>query len=169
MSPERTLGYFAHVRDAMAYWGALVLLTPDGDPSELFYTEPVHLNRLTHQLLGPRADAYVIERVLLKPLLEQAGHGAASALCFDDPAVLQRRLRLPVPAAVLAPPEAAHRAGSWRFQTIPDGDRREGCWVQPETGDAVIRALQEAAEGMAPFGLRDPFRQLRAAMTEIRT
>lgn len=169
MSPERTIGYFAHVRDATAYWGALVLLTPDGDPSELFYTEPVHLNRLTHQLLGARADAYVIERVLLRPLLEQAGNGATAAVCFDDPAVLQRRLRLSVPAAVLAAADATHRAGSWRFQTIPDGDRSEGCWVQPESGDAALQALKEAADGMAPFGLRDPFRQLRAAMTEIRS
>lgn len=169
MALERTIGYFAHVRDAMAYWGALVLLTPDGDPSELFYTEPVHLNRLTHQLLGARADAYVIERVLLKPLLEQAGNRATAVLCFDDPAVLQRRLRLSVPVAVLAPAESAHRAATWRFQTLGDGDREEGCWVQPETGDAVVQALREAAEGMAPFGLREPFRQLRAAMTEIRS
>jgi len=168
VSPERTIGYFAHVRDAMAYWGALVLLTPDGDPSELFYTEPVNLNRLTHQLLGPRADAYVIERVLLRPLLEQVGNGATAAVCFDDPAVLQRHLRLAVPVAVLAPKEAAHRAGAWRFQTIPDGDHAEGCWVQPESAETALQALAEAAAGMAPFGLRDPFRQLRAAMAEIR-
>ncbi|MGH9885872.1 MAG: hypothetical protein ACREBE_10105 [bacterium] len=168
MSPERTIGYFAHVRDAMAYWGALVLLTPEGDPSELFYTEPVNLNRLTHQLLGPRADAYVIERVLLRPLLEQV-NGATSVVCFDDPAVLQRHLRLPVPAVVLAPPDSVHRAEAWRFQAIPDGAHAEGCWVQPDSAEIALQALADMAAGMAPFGLRDPFRQLRAAMAEIRS
>jgi hypothetical protein len=165
---EPLIGYFAHAREAASAWGALVLMTPDGDPVDLLYTEPVTLNRLTHRLLGPRVDGYLVASVLLQPLLEQAG-ARLSLLCFDDPAVLQRRLRSDVPVAVLAAREAAHKDGAWIAESVPSGNGHDRTWwLAAETHGAALAALKQASAAMAPFGLLDPFQQLRAAMAEMR-
>lgn len=165
---EPLIGYFAHVREAASAWGALVLMTPEGDPVDFFYTDPVTLNRLTHRLLGPRMDAYLVARVLLQPLLEQAG-GRLSLLCFDDPAVLQRQPRFDVPVAVLAAREAPHKDGAWVAESVPSGNGHDRTWwLAAETHSAALAALEQAVAAMAPFALLDPFQQLRAAMAEVR-
>lgn len=160
------IGYFAHVREAATAWGALVLVTPDGDPVDFLYTDPVTLPRLTHTLLGPRLDGY-LGRLLLEPLLEQAG-AALSLLCVDHPALLQRRFGFEVPAAVLAPRDAPHKDGAWISETVSNGTGHDHTWwLASETYSTALAALQLAASSMAPFGILDPFNQLRAAMAEV--
>jgi hypothetical protein len=165
---ERLIGYFAHAREVATAWGALVLVTTEGDPVDFLYTDPVTLSRLTLRLLGPRMDAYLVGRVLLEPLLEQAG-GRLSLLCFDDPAVLQRRFEFPVPVAVLASGEVAHKDGAWAAETVPLGNGHDQTWwLASDTRSTAVAMLKQAAAAMAPFGILDPFQQLRAAMAEVR-
>jgi len=165
---EPLIGYFAHVREAASAWGALVLVTPEGDPVDFLYTDPVTLNRLTHRLLGPRMDGYLVARVLLQPLLEQAG-SRLSLLCFDDPAVLQRRFAYLVPVAVLASHDVPHKDGAWIAETVPSANGHgQTWWLASETRAAALAALKQTAAAMAPFGILDPFQQLRAAMAEVR-
>jgi len=161
------LAFFAHVREDATYRGALVVVTTDGDPLDFVYTESVTLSRLSQRLLGPRVGGYMIERVLLPPLLEQAGAGVM-LLCFDDPALLQRRVRLPVPCIVFAPGDAAHRAGAWVTETVRAGDAPpETCWLPPQHREPATRSLEVALADMAPFSVREPFAQLRAAIAEL--
>ena len=162
------IGYVAHVKEELTYRGAIVLVSLEGDPADFIYTEPVTINRFMQRLLGPRMEGYVATRVLLEPLL---GHmdGSASLVFFDHPAVLQRRLSLEVPAVVLAPADAPHKQGIWISEKLDgSGEDPLTCWVSPEHRTAAVALLREAAAGMAPFSLREPFRQLRSAMAELR-
>jgi hypothetical protein len=164
---EGLIGYFVHRREAATSWAALVLVTPEGDPVDLLYTDPLTLSAFTRRLLGSRVDGYLVARVLLAPLLAQTG-GRLSLLCFDDAAVLLQRLDCAVPAAVYAPGEAAHKPGAWARETLAVNGADQGWWLAPATADAAVRALQGAAAAMAPFGILDPFQQLRAAMVELK-
>jgi hypothetical protein len=166
--PDPLIGYFAHVREAASAWGALVLVTGEGDPVDFLYTDPVMLNRLTNRLLGPRLDSYLVTRVLLAPLLEQAGHRLA-LLCFDDPAILQRRLDSDVPVAVFAARDTTHKEGAWIAESLPSNNGHDHTWwLAPQTCSAALAALKQTAAAMAPFGILEPFNQLRAAMAEVR-
>jgi hypothetical protein len=166
--PDSLIGYFAHVREASSAWAALVLVTPEGDPVDFLYTDPVALNRLTNRLLGPRLDGYLVTRVLLAPLLEQAGH-RLSLLCFDDPAILQRRLDSDLPLAVFAPHDTTHKDGAWIAESLPSNNGHPHTWwLAPATYSAALAALKQTAAAMAPFGILEPFNQLRAAMAEVR-
>jgi hypothetical protein len=164
---EGLIGYFVHRREAAVSWAALVQVTPEGDPVDFLYTDPLTLNGFTRRLLGARVDAYLVGRVLLGPLLAQAGEGL-SLLCFDDPSVLLRRLEPKPPMAVFAPRDAAHKAGAWVAETVAVGNGDQNWWLAPETADAAVRVLQQAAAAMAPFGILEPFAQLRAAMVELK-
>jgi hypothetical protein len=165
-SADETIAYFAHKKQANAYLGALVVVSFEGDPVDFAYTDPVTLNRFSAQLLGARADGYMISRVLLEPLLKQVK--APSLVCFDEPQVLLRRPVGAAPSVVFAPGDAAHKDGSWSFHEPGNGSRPpEGFWVSPGDDSTVTARLRTAAAAMAPFGLREPFRQLRAAMGEL--
>ena len=108
----------------------------------------------------------MISRVLLEPLLKQVK--APGLVCFDEPHVLLRRPVGGPPSVVFAPADAAHKAGPWTFQKLGNGaGPAEGCWVSPAGDASVAGKLQKVAAAMAPFGLREPFRQLRAAMGEL--
>jgi hypothetical protein len=163
---DETIAYFAHQKQGNAYVGALVVLSYEGDPVDFAYTDPVSLNRFSMQLLGVRADGYMIARVLLEPLLKQVK--APGIVCFDEPHVLLRRPNGGPPSVVFAGADAAHKDGAWSFHALATGaGPSEGCWVAP-TGDASVAGrLQKAAEAMAPFALREPFQKLRAAMGEL--
>jgi hypothetical protein len=165
---QTLVGYFAHAREAATAWAALVLVTLEGDPVDFLYTEPVTLNAVAHLLLGARVDAYLVEKVLLEPLLQQAA-GRVSLLCIDDPQVLQRRFVHDVPVAVLAPADVTHRHPSWWAEQGPGANGNgTSWWVAGEAGATAMAALRAAAAAMAPFSILDPFRQLRAAMAEVR-
>jgi len=158
------LGYVAHERDASSCRGALVVLTLDGDPLDLVYTDPVPLGRLVETLLGPRLDAYLLARVLVAPLLAQARE-RPTLLCFEEPRLLLRRLSLDLPAVVLAEPDLPHRPDCWRPRQL--GAEREAVWLGADSNGFPLGVLEEARRGMAPAGLREPFRQLRAAMAAL--
>jgi hypothetical protein len=164
---EGTIAYFAHQKEGATYLGALVVVSFEGDPVDFAYTDPVTLNRFSQQLLGARADGYMIGRVLLEPPLKQVK--APGIVCFDEPHLLERRPPTQTPAVVFAAAAAPHKEGHWSFHTVKNGSQAaEGCWVSRANKDAgVLAKLQEAAAAMAPFGIRDPFRQLRAAMAEV--
>jgi len=162
------LGYVALERDGSACRGAMVVLTVEGDPVDLVYTDPVAISRITEGLLGPRLDAYLLARVMMEPLTSQARE-KPSILCFDEAGLLLRRLATEVPAVVLADAEAAHRADYWRLGHVGGrGGGREPVWVDAASRDGgPLALLDEARRAMAPFGLRDPFRQLHAAIAAL--
>ena len=54
---DPVIAYFAHAKEGSTYWGALVLVTPEGDPLDFIYTEPVTLSPFMLRLLGARADS----------------------------------------------------------------------------------------------------------------
>ena len=163
---EGHIAYFAHFGDGSSYWGALVLVTPEGDPTDFVYTEPVILNGIMTRLLGPRTNAYVVSRVLLQPLLGQLAEPPA-LVCFDDPVLLGRRLDTTVPVAVLAHPDSPHRHGVWAPVRL-DGEAGLTCWLRPESREEVLELVREMVTSMAPFHLHEPFRQLRDAMEELK-
>ena len=163
---DETIAYFAHQKQGNAYVGALVVVSYEGDPVDFAYTDPVTLNRFSLQLLGARADGYMIARVLLEPLLKQVK--APGVVLFDEPHVLLRRPAGGPPSVVFAGADAAHKDGAWSFhEPVNRAGPTEGYWVSP-AGDASVAArLQKAAAVMAPFALREPFEKLRAAMGEL--
>jgi len=163
---EDTIAYFAHQRQGATYLGALVVVSLEGDPVDFAYTDPVTLNRFSLHLLGARADGYMVARVLLEPLLKQVK--TPGMVCFDEPRLLERRPLDEPPAVVFAPPDAAHKEGVWSFHTLENGTpKAEGFWTTGAKAVGVLPRLQHAASGMAPFGIREPFQQLRAAMAEV--
>lgn len=163
---EGTIAYFAHQKQGATYLGALVVVSFEGDPVDFAYTDPVTLNRFSLQLLGPRADGYMIAHVLLEPLLKQVK--APGMVCFDEPHLLERRPAILPPAVVFAAADAPHKEGHWSFHTVKNGSQGpESCWVSRPKDAGVAAMLQEAAAAMAPFSLREPFRQLRAALGEV--
>jgi hypothetical protein len=163
---DETIAYFAHQKQGNAYVGALVVVSYEGDPVDFAYTDPVILNRFSLQLLGARADGYMISRVLLEPLLKQVK--APGVVCFDEPYVLLRRPVAGPPRVVFARADAAHKDGAWSFHELATGaGPSEGCWVAPAGDASVAVRLQKAAAVMAPFALREPFQKLRAAMAEL--
>jgi hypothetical protein len=163
---DERLGFFVFRRDEATYQAGLMVASLDGDPLDFVYTEPVTLSRVSLRLLGPRADGYVVERVLLPPLLEQAGSGLR-ILCLDDPAILQRKVRLGLPCAVLAPPSSAARRGAWVQEGVGPG--AEGTWWVPQDArEAAVEALRGALAGLSPDEVAAAFAQLRAAMAEVK-
>jgi hypothetical protein len=164
---DARLGYFAHERDGATFRGALAVLSLEGDPVDLVYTDPVSVSRLTQALLGPRLDAYMLARVLAEPLLAQAKEKPA-VVCFEDARLLLRHLRLGVPAVVMADPDAPHRETGWRLEQIGNGAAdRELLWVAQQGQKATVALLEEARRTMAPFGIREPFRQVKAAIAAL--
>jgi hypothetical protein len=162
---DARLGYFAYQKQGATYTAALVVVSAEGDPLDFAHTDPVALNRFSLQLLGARADGYMVARVLLEPLLRQVATPAV--VCFDDAQVLQRRLVLDQPAIVFAARDAPHKDSHWAFQTLGAARSSEAFWISRGTEPSVVRRLQHVATAMAPFGLREPFVQLRAAMSEL--
>jgi hypothetical protein len=160
------VGYFVHQRNKENYWAALSVLNLEGDPEDFFYTEPVTVNRFMQQLLGPRLDAYVMGRVLLEPLVAQVKQ-PLSLVLFDDPSILQRRLPLTVPAAVLAGPDSSHRDSVWVPEALDGGAPPLSFWVTPQSRKAATDLLRQLAAAMTPFPPDQPFRQMRAAMAEL--
>lgn len=166
LGAEGTIAYFAHQKEAATYLGALVVVSLEGDPLDFAYTDPVTLNRFSQQLLGARADGYMIARVLLLPLLKQVK--PPGILCFDEPHLLARRPPTEGPAVVFAGADAPHKEGCWSFHSVKNGSLPpEAMWVARTKDAGVVAKLQEAASAMAPFSIREPFRQLRAAMAEV--
>ena len=114
-SAEETIAYFAHQKQGSAYLGALVVVSFEGDPVDFAYTDPVTLNRFSAQLLGARADGYMISRVLLEPLLKQVK--APGLVCFDEPQVLLRR---PVGGAAERRVRAGGRGAQGGIVVLPE-------------------------------------------------
>jgi hypothetical protein len=160
-TPDPVVGYFVHLREASTFWGALLLLNDEADPVDLVTTEPVSLGAVHALLLGPRAEGHVLARVLLPPLLKQAGTRPGLIL-FDTPVVLLRRLDLPVALGVLAPSDAAHMPDWWTWV------EHSGVWVPSHGSDAALVAIENLAKVMRPFTLDEPFSRLRAAVGELR-
>lgn len=145
-----------------------MVLTMDGDPLELVYTDPVGLSPMTERLLGARLDAYLLARVMMEPLLAQVRE-SPTVLCFEEAGLLLRRLAAAVPAVVLADSDAPHRRDYWRLgQVGGKADGREPVWLDTASSDGrALALLGEARRAMAPFGLREPFRQLHAAIAAL--
>jgi hypothetical protein len=161
------VGYLSYARDGGWCWAALVVMTAEGDPVELVYTEPLVVGGLQRQLLGDRLDAYLLSSVLLPPLLDRL-QSRPAFLCCDQPAVLQRRLPGGIPALVFAPGDAFCNAAAWTMRPGPAEGNGERWWFSRHGGQRWPAVLDDAVDAMAPFGIRDPFKQLHAAMAELR-
>jgi hypothetical protein len=163
---EPLLGYVAHVVEGGSYHGGLLAVTLEGDPVDFVYSAPLSLTHLQRILLGKRADAYVIAKVLAVPLFEKVQEKPV-ILLFEEPSLLGRTVSLRTPAAVLAPSTAASKKGEWQW--TPDGNAPEsGAWLQAASAAQTAALLKKARAVMAPIDLKEPFRQVRDAIAEMR-
>jgi hypothetical protein len=152
----------AQVSDSHTYVGGLFVVGPEGDPLDFAYTEPVTLSPLERFLLGKKADAFVLTRVMLPALIAQTKVQPA-ILLMEDPSVLVRRLNGTTPVVVVAPEAAQIKDGAWeRLELNADG---AAFWASQ---DAPVQLLQRAIEEMAPFTIREPFEQVRRTLAEMR-
>jgi hypothetical protein len=161
------VGYLSYTREGGRCWAALVVMNVEGDPVEFAYTESLTIPSLQRHLFGERLDAYLLSSVLVPPLLDRLQRRPAF-LCCDEPALLQRPLPGDLPALVFASAEARHDGCSWIPRPEAAGAESQPCWISRRTAASWPAVLDEAAVAMAPFGLREPFRQLRAAMADLR-
>ena len=68
----------------------------------------------------------------------------------------------------MADPEAPHRETGWRLEQIGNGAAdRDLLWVTQQGQKATVALLEEARRTMAPFGIREPFRQVKAAIAAL--
>jgi hypothetical protein len=158
--PGDALGYLAQVTDSHTYVGGLFVVGPEGDPLDFAYTEPVTLSPLERFLLGGRADAYVLTRVMLPALIAQA-KVQPSILLMEDASVLVRRVNGATPVVVAAAEDARVKDGAWE----PIDADGETFWASP---NAPVHLLTRAIVEMAPFTIREPFEQLRRTLAEMR-
>jgi hypothetical protein len=163
--PESALGYLAQVADAQTYVGGLFVVGPEGDPLDFVYTEPVGVSPLERFLLGSRADAYVLARVMLPALLTQVKVWP-QVILMEDASVLLRSVGGDIPLVVLAPVASAAKNGEWERLEM-EGLDGHGFWSN-QRGLALRAHLERATAEMAPFTLREPFEQIRRTLGEMR-
>jgi hypothetical protein len=163
--PAGALGYLAQVVDAQTHVGGLFVVGPEGDPLDFVYTEPVAVSPLERFLLGSRADAYVLARVMLPALLAQVKIWP-QVILTEEPSVLLRRVDGDVPLVVLAPESAAAKDGEWERL---DMDSLDGVAFWSNGSELAVRPhLERAMTEMAPFTLKEPFEQIRRTLGEMR-
>ena len=161
-----TLGYVAQVVDGHTYVGGLFVVGPEGDPLDFAYTEPVTLSPLERFLLGPRAEAYLLARVMTPALVAQA-KVRPSVLVLDDATLLLRRPGTELPVVVVALESGAVKDGAWE-RLEPAGAAGLAVWVSQGSQDGARGHIERAIAEMAPFTILEPFEQVRRTLREMR-
>jgi len=162
------IGIFVHIAVKNSFVGALSVVTLDGDPEEFIYMEPVTITSLQRALLAGRVDAYMIAKVLVRPLIEKAKK-PPSIICFEGSWLLQRTLDFTVPHVVMAEVGSKYKSSYWEEFTLDsNGGEILNCWAPHEAVPHVKPILEAAQKAMAPIDIRDLFRQVREALTEIK-
>ncbi|HET9316599.1 MAG TPA: hypothetical protein VFQ51_13480 [Vicinamibacteria bacterium] len=163
---DGALGYVAQVGDGHTYVGGLFLVGPEGDPLDFAYTEPVTLSPLERFLLGPRAEAYLLARVMMPALVAQA-KVRPSVLVLDDASLLLRRARVELPVVVVALESGVVKDGAWeRLEAA--GAAGLAMWVSQGSQDGARGHVERAIAEMAPFTILEPFEQVRRTLREMR-
>jgi hypothetical protein len=161
-----TLGYVAQVGDGHGYVGGLFVVGPEGDPLDFAYTEPVTLSPLERFLLGPRAEAYLLARVMMPALVAQAKL-RPSVLVLDDATLLLRRPGTDLPVVVVALENGLVKDGAWE-RLEPAGAAGLLVWVSQGSQDGARGHIEHAIAEMAPFTILEPFEQVRRTLREMR-
>jgi hypothetical protein len=165
-SRDGRLGYVAQVGDGNASVGGLFVVDPEGDPLDFAYTEPVTLSPLERFLLGPRAEAYVLARVMMPALVAQA-KVRPSVLLVDDATILLRRPGTDLPVVVVALESGVVKDGAWE-RLEPAGSAGLLLWVSRGSQDGARGQIERAIAEMAPFTILEPFEQVRRTLREMR-
>ncbi len=163
---EGALGYLAQVGDGHAWVGGLFVVSPEGDPLDFAYTEAVSLSPLERFLLGPRAEAYLIARVMMPALVAQA-KVRPSVLLVDDTSLLLRRPGGDLPVVVVALESGVVKEGAWE-PLAPTGGAGFAMWVSRGSQDGARGHVERAIAEMAPFTILEPFEQVRRTLREMR-
>ena len=148
------LGFLTVLRDANGYLGGYLVVNGWGRPLEFRLTSAVQPNRVQQILYGDTLGHYVCADLIGKTLVDKAAI-PVRLVVTDREEVLDLRLKLDVPVAWLAPPEA-------------DGAVRGAIQCHPRFGaDAVeVRDLLERLD--ESFDLAEPFQRIREAIGEAR-
>lgn len=162
---DGALGYVAQVGDGHNYVGGLFVVTPEGDPLDFAYTEPVTLSPLERFLLGARTDAYLLARVMMPALLAQA-KVRPSVILLDETSLLLRRPKADVPLVVVAFEAGVAKEGAWEPLSL-DGGAGIALWVGRGSQDGASAHIERAIVEMAPFTILEPFEQVRRALRDM--
>ena len=158
------VGYFVHAAEGASYLGAMLIATPQGDPTDFVYTEAVTVSSFHRALLGRRLAGWMAGRVLAPALLAQVSHPPV-AVCADDEALLARPPAGAPPWVVVGRKAAPHAPG-WASFPLDGGDG--ALWIPDGAADGVLAVVRRAHEALAPEGLRETFGRARAALAEVR-
>ncbi len=164
------VGYISARWDQDSHLGGLLVVDADGDPVEFVHTELVKLTLLMRTLLGSRMHGFVVTRLITGPLLSCC-MTPPDIVCFDEPAVLYRRLDLNIPAAVLAPADSEVDDTQWqRLEPQHCYNSHKGQWWGQISFFQEVQSLLEAvSRSMSPSSLVDPFECLGEALKQIQT
>jgi len=144
------LGFLTVLRDANGYLGGYLVVNGWGRPLEFRLTSAVQPNRVQQILYGDSLGSYVCADLIGKTLVEKAGI-PVQLVVTDREEVLDLRLKLDVPVAWLAPPDAGGAIS---------------CHPRFDADGATVRGLLERLD--AAFDLAEPFQRIREAIGEAR-
>ena len=164
---ELTAGYFVRSGEGTRQYGALLVVNAAGDPIDFVYTDPLDLRPIVRALLGERADSHVVLHVLTEPLLAKLS-SAPSLLLYDDPALLQRDVRLSVPCVVMAAADSNRRVSDWTALKAVGLSETCTLWAPTQVVSAARGLVDALAASLAPVRLNEPFARVRAALQELR-
>ena len=157
------LGFLTVLRDANGYLGGYLVVNGWGRPLEFRLTSAVQPNRVQQILYGDTLGPYVCADLIGKTLVDKAGI-PVRLVVTDREEVLDLRLKLDVPVAWLAPPDADGAAVEAR--PAAPGRGAVHCHPRFDADGATVRGLLEQLD--AAFDLAEPFQRIREAIGEAR-
>jgi hypothetical protein len=153
VTPALSLGFLTVLHEANGYLGGYLVTNQWGRPLEFRLSTAVQPNRVQQILYGGTLEPYLCADLIGKTLVDKTGL-PVQLVVTDTPAVLDLRLKLETPVALLPPGGAA--VGSQALQHHPQFP-----------GDATaVRELLDRLGGS--LDLTEPFQRIREAMGEAR-
>ena len=150
------LGFLTVLHEANGYLGGYLVVNGWGRPLEFRLTSAVQPNRVQQILYGGTLETYICADLIGKTLVEKAGV-AVQLVATDRQEVLDLRLKLDAPVALLTPPAPGEAMkGRLPFRCHP-------------RFEADVAAVHEILERLdATFDLAEPFQRIRDAVGEAR-
>jgi hypothetical protein len=190
-----TLGFLTVLEHAQhGLMGGYLVLNPSGRPLEFHCTAPIKPNRAQQILFGPTLEPYIYGEQIAQALVNKSTH-EPQLLCTDLRPVLAVRGLVPMPVALVLPPESlvaaeaaaknelpaseaaseSLSAGSPQFRVDPPHAGANFCHFQVGRNRLAVAAEREAdrnliLERLARLGelfdLAEPFARIREAIEE---
>jgi len=155
-STRGPVGFLSVLHESGGFVGGYLVTNAWGRPLEFRISSAVQPNRIQQVLYGDTLAAYICGELIGKTLIDKAAT-AAPCVITDNPLVLDLRLRIELPVALL-------QGG---------GPEAPGLFVQPnlychKQFPDDIAAIRAFVEKLGAIDLGEPFLRIREAMTEAR-